>query len=148
VDRATAICQCGWLWDSVGGLGVLEAYDAHLDVMGEWCDFCSGLWPIVREYACPTFEIDFGSVSKEGTKEIFVYHGEWLACATCSQMIEEGRWFELAIRSVEGTLLADSESGTRARPVLLALYKESPEYQASLARIAYLHQTFQRVRTQ
>lgn len=139
-------CACGWS----SGLqpthhDALVAYDAHIDTFGDWCDFCGGLWPIVKEYPCKTFSVNFGKLMAART-ETFVYEDGWSACSPCSQLVDAGEWFELAVRAVESSFLQLADQ-LGQEPKLLDVYRKTDEYRDGVLRIRFLHQCFQKARS-
>jgi hypothetical protein len=61
----------------------------------EMCDFCSE-HPTTRLYTCKNFFVP-------RTKTALFQHesvGAWVACNTCAELVDEGRWSELTDRAL------------------------------------------------
>jgi len=58
---------------------------------GDRCDFCNTS-PVAKVYACENFEIS-------GLPIFRTQFGVWASCRQCSELIEAGRWSDLAERA-------------------------------------------------
>lgn len=92
------------------------------------CDFCSS--PEV-DWAYPAESFETYAVVMPDGAMVATSEGWWASCSPCAQLIEAGRWAELAGRSLD----------------YLPLPEPVANRTAALQRLAVLHQQFQTSRT-
>ena len=63
------------------------------------CDFCSETQPLIAfEYPCASFDVVVGSIG--GLPAGIAMNESWLACKSCSELIERKELTQLALRQL------------------------------------------------
>lgn len=83
------------------------------------CDFCSAN-EITKDYDCYDFQaFEMVTVRGEKTQRIDGHSkGKWAACASCAELIDNEKWDELAIRSVDSLIEVGSIKSERKEQML------------------------------